>query len=1812
MRIFLFFVVFVLNFAGAALAEGPVPDRRVILQRDMDFPGHDLLSIFDTSIEACESACLTRADCRAFTFNSRSAACFLKDGQAETAPYAGAFSANVVTVPAEIVTAAQSKVGDLDFLFETDIEAAVNRARDLPHQFFAGGWQLDDLLGYAVQAERDANIVAAMRYMAAATVLSDAGSDWAEYARLANAAAFVTEDNGDKRKLFQTGLDAAVSSYLRAQSPAISANALSAMAVSLENLGRGRAAISALRLAQALAPRDDAGDALDRLVGLYGFRVTETEVASDAATPAICATFSEDLVQAGVDYAPFVQSDISGLAVKPRGSQLCVEGVEHGNRYALTLRAGLPAASGELLSKPVQLNLYVRDRSPSVRFPGMAYVLPDAPDAGLPVVAVNADELTLTLSRLSDRNLVRAHEEGWFGRDLSQWDESWFNDTMAEPIWEGTATVASELNRDVTTRLPIGEAVAGQPPGIYVLQAAVAGANLNDSPPATQWFVISDIGMTTMLGSDGLHVFARSLASAEPLAGARAQLVSRANTVLGEVATNGDGYAVFPAGMTTGTGGAAPAVVVLEDGEDIAFLSLTGPAFDLSDRGVEGHPAAPPIDLFLTTDRGAYRAGETIHATVLARDAKAEAIEGLPITAILHRPDGVEYSRHLSNGAGAGGHVFALPLAGNAPRGTWRLDLHADPDAPALASTTLLVEDFLPERIDVDLALSDPAPRLTSRPTLTVDARYLFGAPGADLAVEGNLRVKPVRSLADWPGYFFGPHEDLPGTSWGTIESARTDATGKAHARVTFPEIEASGMPLEADFTVEVREGSGRPVERSVTVPVTGADPMIGIKPEFDDSLPEGAEAGFQVIALSPDGTPMAMPASWELNRVETRYQWYSINGNWNWEPITSRTRVASGTMTLGESPAKVTAPTEWGEYELVVTGEDGGFVSASFGFSAGWYAPADSATTPDMLEVSLDAETYAPGETATLRFVPRTAGKAIITVVSNRLIDMVAVEAVAGENTVALPVTEDWGAGAYVTATMIRPLAGAEGHDPTRALGLAHASVDPGDHRLAVSFDVAGEAQPRGPLEVTVNVDGVADGDTAFVTLAAVDVGILNLTSFAAPDPADHYFGQRRLGMGIRDLYGRLIDGRSGAMGALRSGGDAMAQMRMQAPPPTEELMAQFMGPVEVVDGKAKVSLDLPAFNGTVRLMAVAWSARGVGNASTDVLVRDPVVVTASLPRFLSPGDTSRLLIEVTHATGPTGTMRLGAGSQTGAVAVAGSSFAQNVDLGEGETQRFSLPITADAVGVHPVNIVLETPDGTRLEKVLSLPVMRLDPDVVETRRITLAPGESFTLTADVFAGLADGTARANVTAGWLGRIDVAGLIDRLDAYPYGCTEQQTSRALPLLYMSGLAEALGLGDRDDLPARVQDAITAVLANQSSGGSFGVWQPGYGDLWLDAFVTDFLTRARGQGYAVPDTALRAAMDNLRNRVNYYPDFEEGGTDLAYALYVLAREGAAAMGDLRYYADVKAPEFVTPLASAQLGAALAAYGDPTRADRMFARAARQLAAATPEGQLWREDYGTNLRDAAAVLTLAVEAGSEAVDRDALLGRLARADGPMSTQEATWSLLAANALIGSGGSGEVALDGAPMRVPVLRIDGPSGLNAPKVFANTGSEETWLTLTTLGVPDLAPAPTGNGYAIERRYFTLEGEPADPSSVVQGTRLVTLLTVTPWAGEAARLMVNDPLPAGFEIDNPNLLRAGDIAALDWLQVTSETETTEFRQDRFLAAVDWASDKPFRLAYIVRAVSPGSFHHPAASVEDMYRPAYRATGAAGMVVVTD
>ena len=1796
-----------ITFAAQAVAQSPVPERRQVVTPKTDFFGADISPLFDTTINNCQAACMANTACQAYTFNTEKNACFLKSEVLEIQAFDGATSAEMFATDPRILAQAGARAGDLGFLGETDFKNIRKLAWDIGARHPGGQWGVDQMLEAARNEISQGDYLNAMRWTGAIVARSDAADQWAEYARLSML--IKTQNSSEKNRYGRQAFEAAANAYLRALNDPMRVTALMEMAPALERLGRGRDMVSALRLAESIQPRADVVTALEGAVAKYGFRITEHRADNESAAPRICAEFSEPLIKGGTDYTPFVALPSAGMVVEPDGRQLCIDGVQHGERYQVTFRKGLPAASGETLIKDVEIALYIRDRSPSVAFPGRAYVLPKSADAALPVESVNLDEVDLELRRMSDRNLLRTLQDDFFGRPLDYWAAQEFGNNLAEEVWTGVGEVQNTLNQTMTTRLPLGDVLADQPPGIYALTARVPGEDLYDSQGATQWFVLSDLGLTTLKGNDGLHVFVKALGDASAQQGVTLTLLSRSNAELGKVTTDAMGHALFDAGLTRGSGGAAPAMVIAQSGEeDLAFLSLTDPAFDLSDRGVEGRASAPPVDVFLTTDRGAYRAGEVIYATALARDALADAIPGLPLTAILRRPDGVEYSRHLSSDGRAGGHVFEMPVAASAPRGAWTLDIKADPDAPVLATQKVLVEDFLPERIDFDLSLPGAPIRPGDTAPLTVDARYLFGAPGSGLATDGLIRIMPKRALEAFPGYQFGVFDERARSSSDYVEGGKTDTSGQIVLSVPVPDVTITDRPYEAEVTVSVREGSGRPVERQITRMLAPAGPMIGIKPIFEDVVAQGTRAEFDVMAINADLAPMPMTVKWTVNRIQTRYQWYQEFGEWNWEPITTRTRIETGEATLGSDPVTLSAPVDWGRYELVVERMDGTYVASSSDFYAGWYAPADATSTPDTLELSLDRPGYNPGDTAQLRIVPRYAGTALITVMSNRVIDMQAVEVVEGDNLIPISVTEDWGAGAYVTAQVIRPMDVSDGRNPARSLGLAYARIDPGVRQLSVSIDAPEMLDPRGPVEVSVDVTGLGDAQ-GYVTLAAVDVGILNLTGFDSPDPSAHYFGQRRLGVEIRDLYGRLIDGMNGAQGQVRSGGDANSGGGFESPPPQDELVAYFTGPIAVdANGRATARFDIPDFNGTVRLMAVAWSDKGVGQAEDEVLIRDPVVVTASMPRFLAPGDESRLLLEVVHTEGPAG--RMGLDVTTDGLAFTGQ-VPSGLDLAAQDKAVLTLPFRAGEVGDHQIRVALTTPDGKQLVKDLTLGVRSNDPEVAVTRRFSIGAGDTFTLDENVFTDLRPGTGSAILSAGPLAKLNAPGLLSALDRYPYGCTEQVTSRALPLLYFGDVADALGLAADDQIQTRIDQAVAQILSRQASNGAFGLWRAGSGDFWLDAYVTDFLSRAKAKGYTVPREAFTLAMDNLRNRVNYAPDFDNGGQDVAYALMVLAREGAARMGDLRYFADVKAGNFATPMSLAQLGAALASYGDQTRADRMFALAmARINGISGQERHLWRADYGTRLRDRAAVLTLAVEAGSNAVDADALTTTLSRPGPHLSTQEQVWTLLAANALVQDPSLTGLTLNGTPLDGPLVRMVEEQALT-PQQIVNTGNRPVDITLTTLGVPQVAPEANGYGYAISRRYYDMDGQEVSLDAVETGTRLVTVLTVNPFEGGEARLMVNDPLPAGLEIDNPNILRSGDIRALDWLDVAFP-ENTEFRSDRFLAAVDWRSNEPFDLAYIVRAISPGTYHHPAASVEDMYRPQYRAVTATGQMQVTE
>ena len=642
------------------------------------------------------------------------------------------------------------------------------------------------------------------------------------------------------------------------------------------------------------------------------------------------------------------------------------------------------------------------------------------------------------------------------------------------------------------------------------------------TPKATQWFIVTDLGLTTLSGNDGLHVMVRSLGSAGPVGGVRLRLVAVNNEVLGEATSDAEGYANFAPGLIRGTGGGAPGMLVAQtDAGDYSFLDLSKAAMDLTDRGVEGRDPPKPLDVFLKTERGIYRVGETVYATSLVRDATANAVIDVPLTAIVTRPDGKEDSRVTLQDQGLGGTVTPVNLSANAMRGTWRIGVYSDVKGQPLAETTFLVEDFEPERLDFDIETTVTSIDRNAPAPLTIDARFLYGAPAGNLNIEGEAVLKGARELAAYPGYAFGLAGETFDTAVEPFSGIATDEEGHAEIPVGLPDAAPTSLPLTADINVRVLDTSGRPVERTKTLPVADSSGRVGIRPLFDGAAAENGPAAFEVIALDKNGArSAAQNLDWSLYEVREDFQWYRTDGRWDYEIVETKNRVANGTIDISaDRPARVEANVGWGTYRLEVTSATAAELPASYAFEAGWYVQAKALDTPEALKVSLDKELYRVGEKARVHLETRFNGVALIMIVDDRLIATKSVEVAGNAADIDIDVTRDWGPGAYVTAVLYRPMDIQAKRMPGRAIGLAWAGVDPADRDLQIVVDAPDEMRPRQNLEVGLTLANLPAGSEAYVTLAAVDLGILNLTRYETPDPESLLF---------RSAAARHVDPRS------------------------------------------------------------------------------------------------------------------------------------------------------------------------------------------------------------------------------------------------------------------------------------------------------------------------------------------------------------------------------------------------------------------------------------------------------------------------------------------------------------------------------------------------------------------------------------------------------------------------------------------------------------------------------------------------------------
>ena len=1613
----------------------------------------------------------------------------------------------------------------------------------------------------------------------------------------------------------QRALQAAYQAYSSAATPAESGAALLRMGRLLEErLNRPAQALEAYREAAQQAPGSPGlAERIRALRQAVGLQVKSVRADPESEPPRVCVTFSDALSQRrALRFEDFLRIEPDTPLVADRsGDTLCIAGLEHGRSYELELREGLPGADGLTLKAAQTQTVRVGNRKPSVAFPGRAFILPPLGD-GVPVVTVNVEQVAVKVYRINDRNLVHPVNRSEIMTMLGRYDAERIAEQDGALLWEGRLAVERpQRNRQTRTSFPIGRVLGERRPGIYVVTAEP-----DDGVPgeeswqlATQWVVVSDLGLTAFQGRGGLHLFARSLETAAPLGGAEIVLLARNNEELARAVTDADGHARFDAGLLRGKGGNGPAAALAYAGDDFNLLDLTGAAFDLSDRGVSGRDAPGPLDAFLYSDRGVYRPGETVRLGALLRDARAAAVEGLPLTLKVLRPNGTPFRSIVVRGEAAGGAVAPLELAATAPLGTWTVEARVEPEGPPIGRLAFQVEEFVPERLKVELSADAPevAPQ---RPVMVkAQARFLYGPPAAGLDGAAEMTIEPDPDpWPAFPGYRFGlAQESFPARQ---IELAfpATDADGVSRVTALLPAAPDTTLPLRATVRVAVSEPGGRPTRQALTLPVRAQELAIGVKPRFaGDGVEQNSEAGFEIVALDRDGRRIAAPdLHWELFEERASYQLVLQGGSARYEAVSRDAWLRSGTLAVpAEAPALLSERVGWGRYRLELFDRRTG-AATSVRFRAGWQMALDPGDRPDRAEVTVEREHYAPGETARLHVRAPFAGEALVTVATDRIHLYRLVPVPAEGATIEIPVSADWGAGAYATATVYRPLVKDSPRAPVRAIGLAWIGLDPAGRSLGVEIAAPERAQPRRTLTVPVRVTGAAPGSPLFLTLAAVDEGILQLTDFAAPDPVAHYLGKRRLALDIRDDYGRLIEWTGAPVGAIRQGGDAAALGQGLPAVPTRTV-ALFAGPVTVgADGQARVNLDLPDFNGALRLMAVAWSRNKVGSGSATLTVRDDLVAEATLPRFLAPGDESRLTLSLHNVSGPDGAYR--AALTTEGPLALDAAAPLTADLPQGERRSLTLGLRGAGAGIGRIGLRVTGPGGIDIVRDWSITVRPARPTDTQFTVKQLPPGESVRADAALLAGYVPGTAGLSLSFDTAPRIDVAGLLQALDRWSYGCLEQTVSRAFPLLDAAGVAALRP--DARDRAAEVDQAVARTLDMQRFDGAFGLWGPrDESDAWVSAYALEFLTRARAQGHAVPDAPYRLGLQYLREQAD---QGRGDAADLAartYALYVLSLADSARMGALRYFHDAFLKDLPTPLAKGQLAAALARAGDAERARAAFAAAFADLGR-----QPWAADYGSAVRDAAALIVLATEADMLGDRLGPLLDRLPVGENVAdrtSTQEQAWLLRAAFALRQPGGVA-LAVNGRQIASadPTFVLPPPAELTAGVTVRNAGAAPVWEGRTIHGVP-VEPQPAArNGMRLTRRFLDRSGAPVDLDAVRQNDRFVVLLEGEAQTRLDHRALVEHALPAGWEIENAKLGGA-DVGDLPWLGELTKPQALELRDDRFAAAVDLTPENAkFRFAFLVRAVTPGRYELPGGRVQDMYKPAFFARQAAGRIAV--
>ncbi|MDR2003561.1 MAG: hypothetical protein LBQ74_11055 [Prevotella sp.] len=1318
----------------------------------------------------------------------------------------------------------------------------------------------------------------------------------------------------------------------------------------------------------------------------------------------------------------------------------------------------------------------------------------------------------------------------------------------------------------------------------------------------------SNIGITAKLGADKkMFVALTDILTTKPISGGVVDIYNYQMQRIGSGKTDGDGFADID------YKGGVPFVVIASREKEKGYLKVTSNlSLSLSNFDVSGKEIKKGLKGYIYGERGVWRPGDSIFVTFILEDKAKTLPKEHPVSLELYTPRGQMAQRYTATSGKDGFYPFRMATDANAITGNWQARVKV---GGVTFYKTLKIETVKPNRLKIRLDVGDMINAGSDSFSGSLSSQWLHGAPAVNLAAKVEMTLSSART--PFKGYeqyaFNNPASNFTSDTY-TIFDGRLDASGNATVRANLPQAASAPGMLRANIVSRVFESGGDASIYTQTAAYSPFSAYIGIKSPTDTQygwLETDKDNMIDIVTLTPEGKP--------LNRSDLEVKIYKLDWSWWWNSNDNLSSYVNNTSTKvildqtistsGGGKAKVKFRVdypEWGRYLIMVTDGQGGHTSGRLLYAdwPSWRGRSDKQDPSGltMLSFTTDKQSYKVGETVTVILPKSSDGRALLSLEDgSRIISREWVTTTAKEDTKhTFKVTEEMAPNFYIFASLFQPHAQTDNDLPIRMYGVLNINVENSETKLSPVITMPDELRPE--KEFTMSVSEKNGKDMTY-TLAIVDEGLLDLTSFRTPDAWDEFYSRQALGVRTWDMFDMVVGAQTGKLGPLLSiGGD-------EALKPGNNTMSRFkpvvkyLGPYTLGGGKKDThKITLPPYFGSVRVMVVAGNAKGAyGNAEKAVPVRNPLMILSTLPRVAGPDEEILLPVNVFAMDKKIKNVSLTAQS-TGLFQFTEGTSKSVTFTQTGDKMVYFKVKVGKKTGFEKI-VVKATGNGESATETIDIEVRNPNPPVLLSSQALVPANETAELEIAFESLRSEDWAKMEVSR--MPGVDLNKNLSYLHDYPHGCSEQVTSKVFPLLYVQAF-RPFSNKEKDVIDNNIREGIRMITSRQLMDGGIAYW-PGntVPNEWVTTYAGHFLVEAQRAGRDVPASVLakwkqfQKKAAQTWNRADLYTSYYSNSmADLqqAYRLYTLALAGEPELGAMNRLKEMSG---LSAQARWRLSAAYALAGKKDAANQLITNLSDQVSPYSFNNNT----YGSSSRDMSMIMETYL-----------LLGRTEKAlalsfkvsealsGGYITTQTAAYGLIAMSKLAEKMGKGVISyeweLNG------VKQTTGNSGevfqevvvKPQEKVYVsikNKGQGQIFVRLLgrTQPIVDNTPAQS-NGTNLYVKYVDENGKEIDVTSLKQGTEFFANVIVQNISGQyLTDMTLSQIFPSGWEIFNTRLFNEADS------RTAGSFNYQDIRDDRVYTYYNIGSGYSSSFRIRLQAAYCGRFYLPAISNEPMYNP---------------